>query len=459
MEIAQPVVATRPADIVFVIDDSNSMQEEQENLARNIRSFIEALVESEFGVDFRIAVVTTDMNSQVLAPDGVSLLPAISEGQRSSQVSTHPTYPILRLGPRSDEGGCSLSPVERRACFRPMGTGRWIDSNQEPSEIVEQLRQAASVGTCGFGRERGLDAVIAALQATSTETSSTACNQGFLRDEANLVVLFLTDEDDESLLSAQEALTEMSRLKPIEKTRVAVIGAFVDGAPSACRIEGGSPTATCGSLCDSAPPPPSLSNTACDSSSFDENQCPNEDEVCEADQCVFVAARFWPRELGGAGCDSCTSFASADCCTADAPQSKFSSFLEAFETAAVAADDGLSDTDCQGGSVNQRPACLVDSICQDEYDETLRRIAEDLVAPLEIRLEPPASYPPGVVVRIVSSSGVRELVQGEDYEVSPDGRILDLDDARLPSGEESLQVFFTSEESGTIAPRGACPGN
>src|SRR5688500_10837964 len=46
-------------DVLWVIDNSGSMAEEQENLARNFQSFIELFTRG--AVDYRIAVTTTDV--------------------------------------------------------------------------------------------------------------------------------------------------------------------------------------------------------------------------------------------------------------------------------------------------------------------------------------------------------------------------------------------------------------
>lgn len=55
-------------DIVFVVDDSGSMREEQDNLARNFPRFVSALdafrTQGGTKLDWRAAVTTTTVNSQ-----------------------------------------------------------------------------------------------------------------------------------------------------------------------------------------------------------------------------------------------------------------------------------------------------------------------------------------------------------------------------------------------------------
>jgi hypothetical protein len=51
-----------PVDILFVVDNSGSMADEQENLARNFNTFISELTSGK-GNDYRIGIVTTDLDS------------------------------------------------------------------------------------------------------------------------------------------------------------------------------------------------------------------------------------------------------------------------------------------------------------------------------------------------------------------------------------------------------------
>src|SRR6266850_6669176 len=57
-EILPDSVAT---DILFVVDDSGSMTEEQANLAANLGAFIDTLVASPVKNDFRIGITNTSV--------------------------------------------------------------------------------------------------------------------------------------------------------------------------------------------------------------------------------------------------------------------------------------------------------------------------------------------------------------------------------------------------------------
>ena len=49
-------------DILFVVDDSGSMEDEQQNLAANFDAFIERLAASPAKNAYQVAVITTDVN-------------------------------------------------------------------------------------------------------------------------------------------------------------------------------------------------------------------------------------------------------------------------------------------------------------------------------------------------------------------------------------------------------------
>src|SRR5437870_2132665 len=55
-------------DILFVVDDSGSMSEEQANLAANLGAFIDTLVASPVKNDFRIGVTNTSVEEFVVSP-------------------------------------------------------------------------------------------------------------------------------------------------------------------------------------------------------------------------------------------------------------------------------------------------------------------------------------------------------------------------------------------------------
>ena len=129
-------------DILFVVDNSCSMAEEQELLATNFPVFLEWFQGS--GLDYHIGVVSTDMND----PLHTGRLRAIN-GQR------------------------------------------WIqDSTESPDAIFGAM---AEMGTGGHWVERGRAAAY-----TAVELLAASDNHGFIREDAGLHLTVVSDEDDES---------------------------------------------------------------------------------------------------------------------------------------------------------------------------------------------------------------------------------------------------------------------
>src|SRR6187402_3458074 len=56
-----PLSLNKDVDILFVIDNSGSMAEEQATLARNFERFIAALEAEKVEANYRIAITTTDV--------------------------------------------------------------------------------------------------------------------------------------------------------------------------------------------------------------------------------------------------------------------------------------------------------------------------------------------------------------------------------------------------------------
>lgn len=139
---------TNKADILWVIDNSVSMGEEQAAVSAAATAFLAQMETAN--VDFHLGAVTTDM----------------SEGNASAGVllgsTPYLTSACLDDGDASD---CSY-----------------------PAEFAALVQQ----GTEGDGIEKGLGAALAAV----SEPLASRENAGFVRDDALLSIIFLTDEND-----------------------------------------------------------------------------------------------------------------------------------------------------------------------------------------------------------------------------------------------------------------------
>lgn len=144
-------------DILFVIDNSGSMGEEQTNLAANFPKFVavlDALSGPKGPLDYRVAVTTTAKTYKLLLPIGSDTT-------------------------RGDDGAF------RNNCG---GSKRWL----ERSEASTSFACRAQVGTDGSSEEMPLECMKLGL----VDRVADGVNAGFLRKEALLAVVFLTDEDD-----------------------------------------------------------------------------------------------------------------------------------------------------------------------------------------------------------------------------------------------------------------------
>lgn len=145
-------------DLLFVIDDSESMREEQENLAANLPGFIDILDEFNGGqLDYRVGITTTGMNFALFTP------------------------PLQSENLVGDNGAL------RQECGM---TKRWIDRNDPDAKTMFSC--AAAVGIEGPPLEMPLHATQLALGERLTDGT----NEGFLRDDALLGIIVISDEDD-----------------------------------------------------------------------------------------------------------------------------------------------------------------------------------------------------------------------------------------------------------------------
>jgi len=156
-------------DLLFMIDDSPSMEEEQANLARNFPRLIDALKTLPAGFpDLHLGVVSSDM--------GPGAAPSVGGGCRS----------LGDRGVLQVRSGCGLDPSKGRYLISQNGGTQ----NNFDGDISDVFACLASLGTGGCGFEHQLQSVRMAL------SGFVADNTGFLRSDAHLAVVYITDEDD-----------------------------------------------------------------------------------------------------------------------------------------------------------------------------------------------------------------------------------------------------------------------
>jgi len=166
-----PLVRPVITDILFVVDDSNSMAEEQAGVAAELPAFVEELSKGG-GVtqDFQVGVTTTSVYEA-------------SEFSGNLTVRTYPEGGWLRTIPLLDGGPSSQ---------------RYLPSTDP--ELVPRFSQlVASLGIDGSGQETPFEAARIALTGRDFNRllpDGGNPNVGFLRDGARLLVVVVSDEDD-----------------------------------------------------------------------------------------------------------------------------------------------------------------------------------------------------------------------------------------------------------------------
>lgn len=167
----------RNLDVLFVIDSSGSMADEQQLLATNFPRFMQQLEGLPGGLpNVHIGVVTTDVGSHGGTVPGCNGWGNAGDLQLQGFTTT--------------DGKPFLSNVGDPAC----NTDR---SKNYEGELTTAFSQLAHVGDVGCGFEQPLEAMKRALAPDH------ASNAGFLRDDANLAVVIVTDEDDCSATGPQ----------------------------------------------------------------------------------------------------------------------------------------------------------------------------------------------------------------------------------------------------------------
>jgi len=141
-------------DVLWVIDNSGSMSDEVASISGNFQTFIDEFTDLE--LDYHIAVVTTDM-------------------------------------------------------YEPTDSGRFQGDiiTPETANPAGEFTAQANQGSKGSATEQGF----AAVQAALSEPLVSGVNAGFLREDATLSVIVVSDEDDNSPINATNFVTWFQGLK------------------------------------------------------------------------------------------------------------------------------------------------------------------------------------------------------------------------------------------------------
>jgi len=210
---------SRAVDILFLIDDSSGMLRAQTILRRDFPTFITTLQSGPDGMpDLHIGVITSDMG----AGDGTLAACNATGGKRG----------ILQPPPPATSPAAVLCTVELQAGARYVADNGGGVRNYTGG-IAEAFRCVAAVSETGCGFEHQFAAILRALGADGRPAPVE--NQGFLRPDASLVIVMLTDEDDCSatpgvpLFDVASNMTLFSQLGPSLQFRCNEFGHVCNG--------------------------------------------------------------------------------------------------------------------------------------------------------------------------------------------------------------------------------------
>jgi len=173
-------------DILFVVDDSLSMAEEQTNLRDNLAVFVQALASSPVQNHFRLGVTSTSV-----AAFGATTTTGHAYGSGPSRGVPYPAGALVAIRQVAGVGQSGQLLYDAVTAATTGGwTGRRILDQGSPT-LVADFKANVLLGTDGSGKEQPFRAARLALSDRLADA-----NAGFLRPGARLAVIFLTDEDD-----------------------------------------------------------------------------------------------------------------------------------------------------------------------------------------------------------------------------------------------------------------------
>ena len=201
-----PLAINKDVDILFVIDNSGSMGEEQATLAANFESFINVLDRPLVDASYRIGVTTTDNGNPWCGSTGSE-----AGSLRMTSCRSRPTEFVFDGATRIDatqEACLDICPEEWTNIELQPSTidgeddakpRPWLESIggrtnlPEGLDTVQAFQCMGPQGIDGCGFESHLESMWKALRRAQTDDDPA---HGFIRDGAILSVVHVTDEED-----------------------------------------------------------------------------------------------------------------------------------------------------------------------------------------------------------------------------------------------------------------------
>lgn len=161
---APEVLGCQKIDFLFVIDNSDSMRDEQQRLIDGFPGFMQGVRETIEAFDHHVMVTTT----------------------AAQTMSLDPCENMLGAGRVRGEAGQDCGLLEDY-----LNGQRYLDPTH--GDLESAFSCLADVGVDGDGDEKTIWSL---ADAISEQVAPGMCNEGFLRDDALLVVTIISDEED-----------------------------------------------------------------------------------------------------------------------------------------------------------------------------------------------------------------------------------------------------------------------
>ena len=173
-------------DFLWVIDNSGSMSDEQENITATTQLFLDRLQSSN--TDWRLAVTTTDAycldDDDPLYADCKTRLNADPIREQCTGLRG---AGFLSRGQQNVESNFQAYVAQNAGCTNP----------PSPGDVGKNV--------CGFGLESGLRSAQTVIQRLKSTDRGATCPMGSeyeIRNDAQVVVVFVTDEEDQEFKSS-----------------------------------------------------------------------------------------------------------------------------------------------------------------------------------------------------------------------------------------------------------------
>lgn len=194
-------------DVLFVIDNSGSMADEQTALANAFESFITKFVDK--GVDYHIGITSTDSKSYYNVP--------ITDSQKN------PYYGYWNPFPQSNSTPGTLLMRNQY----PQNPNYISSIAGSKAQIIEQFKANAKLGTLGSGAERVIYDALLSLAPGKLSGD----NANFRRSDALLSVIGVTDENEEI---NSDPVSDNGAMSSVETTPQQRIDRFKAYMPYVC---------------------------------------------------------------------------------------------------------------------------------------------------------------------------------------------------------------------------------